>query len=865
MKKDSIFGIERDQLKDLLSLGHEKPDPASSTDTLLEQPGSWVGSYKLLEVLGEGGMGVVYLAEQTRPIRRRVALKVIKPGMDSKKVVSRFEAERQVLALLAHANIAQVLDAGTTELGRPYFVMEYVKGPPITHYCDRHTLPIEARLRLFAQVCHAVHHAHRRGIIHRDIKPSNILVSEQDDRSVPKIIDFGVAKAMALPLTERTLFTEQGKLFGTPEYMSPEQADQSHADVDTRSDVYALGVLLYELLVGALPFSSEDLRKHGLRHISRMIRETDPQTPSTRLTKLGDQALDISRNRQTELTALVRHLHRELEWIPLKAMHKERKERYQSAAELADDVENYLQGAALMAGPPSALYRLKKLIRRHAGWVAAVVTVLVVLTAGIVASTLFALRAEQNRAEAQAIADFLIGDVFQGVSYADAQRSDLSYIFDVATESLKDKFEDQPLVEARIRGTLGWTYREFDKPEQALQQLERADQIYLEEFGPEDEATIGTRNLMGWVYRDLDRIGDAERIWTEQLQIAQRVHGPGHDLATDNMNSLGCIYSLRGEYDKAENIFRKAHDFNARVHGDRHFHLFVSLNLGGVLRNLGRYKKAEQLQLEALNIARQTWTPEERRHPWGPEDPWTLGYTNGLAETYRKQGRYSEAEELYANTLESLRRLYGHDHSSALATMLRLGILRMDQGKLEEAEQLLADVSKGQQHQYSYGEMSLPPSTLGALAVLRTKQERYAEARELFEKVLDTRQGKLDDDHPAILTTRHEFGVLCREQGSYEEAETFLTQAMEGRSVKLGPDHPDTLKSRHELALLYMKQTQYDRAEPLLLQALEDMRIKLGDRHPRTLQAWHNLIDLYDNSQEPEQANQWRAILPVTM
>jgi len=480
MQEESVFGLGPEQLDRLMSLGADDEPAetekcrgvnatgasgdsldadeksrssaaAASLSAIVEQPGGWIGPYRLLEVLGEGGMGIVYLAEQTHPIRRQVALKVIKPGMDSKKVVGRFEAERQVLALLAHSNIAQVLDAGTTELGRPYFVMEYVNGHPITDYCDQHKLPIEARLRLFREVCHAVHHAHQKGIIHRDIKPSNIMVSEQDGHSVPKIIDFGVAKAIAQPLTERTLFTEQGQLFGTPEYMSPEQADLANEDVDTRSDVYALGVLLYELLVGALPFASEDLRKDGISHICSVIRETDPQTPSTRLTKLGDEAIKIASNRQTEVNALARHLHRELEWIPLKAMRKQRAERYQSAAELADDVENYLQGAALIAGPPGAVYHLKKFMRRHTRLVAAVVTVLVVLAAGIVASTLFALRAERNLAEAQAIADFLIEDVFEGLSYSDAQQSDLSYVFDVATESLKDKFKGQPLIEARMR------------------------------------------------------------------------------------------------------------------------------------------------------------------------------------------------------------------------------------------------------------------------------------------------------------------------------------------------------------------------------------------------------------------------------
>ncbi|MHC4146422.1 MAG: serine/threonine protein kinase, partial [Planctomycetota bacterium] len=390
MGKRSIFGLEPDQLDELLSVvtggfneseldkaessspdhgeQSEKSQLAGTTASLqgsMEKPGGRIGRYELLSVLGEGGMGIVYLAEQKHHIRRQVALKVIKPGMDSKRVIARFEAERQALALLDHPNIAHVHDAGTTEAGRPYFVMEFVKGLSITEHCDRHKLTVEDRLSLFRQVCLAVHHAHQKGIIHRDIKPSNILVSLQDDQVVPKIIDFGVAKALSQPLTERTLLTEQGQLFGTPEYMSPEQADMANEDIDTRSDIYSLGVLLYVLLTGALPFDSKILREGGVEHIRHVIRETDPKTPSTRLTSLGEEAKKVAESRRTEIATLAKKLHKELEWIPLKAMRKERAERYRSASEFADDIENYLNGAPLIAGSLSTVYRLKKLVRRN--------------------------------------------------------------------------------------------------------------------------------------------------------------------------------------------------------------------------------------------------------------------------------------------------------------------------------------------------------------------------------------------------------------------------------------------------------------------------------------------------------------------
>ncbi|MHC4309818.1 MAG: protein kinase domain-containing protein [Planctomycetota bacterium] len=405
MDNKSAFGAEPERIDRLLSFGLEdsgsedKAEQKASVDFFTEAPGSWVGRYKLLSVLGEGGMGIVYLAEQERPIKRQVALKVIKPGMDSKRVIARFEAERQALALLDHPNVAHVLDAGTTEHGRPYFVMEYVKGLPITDHCDKKELTIKDRLDLFLQVCNAVHHAHQKGIIHRDIKPSNILISTQDDQIVPKIIDFGVAKATAQNLTERTLYTEQGQLFGTPEYMSPEQADMANDDIDTRTDIYSLGVLLYILLTGALPFDSEILRAGGIDNVRGIICKENPRSPSTRLLSLGPKAEIVAQQRQTGVTSLARRLHRELEWIPLKAMRQDRTRRYRSAAEFADDIENYLKGIPLIAGPESVTYRIRKFARRYRIPVIATVAVAAVLLLATVISTVL-YNLASDRAEA---------------------------------------------------------------------------------------------------------------------------------------------------------------------------------------------------------------------------------------------------------------------------------------------------------------------------------------------------------------------------------------------------------------------------------------------------------------------------------
>jgi len=405
MGHKSTFGAEPEGLDRLIAMGLEQSGRegqdavTASWDELLARPGGQIGRYKLLHVLGEGGMGIVYLAKQERPIRRQVALKIIKPGMDSKRVIARFEAERQALALLDHPNIAHVHDAGTTDSGRPYFVMEYVKGLPITEHCDQHKLSIDDRLGLFLNVCYAVQHAHQKGIIHRDIKPSNILVSVQGDQAVPKMIDFGVARALSQPLTERTLYTEQGQLVGTPEYMSPEQTDAASQDIDTRSDVYSLGVLLYVLLTGVLPFDPKMLREGGIDELRNLIRQTDPKTPSTCLSRLGEEAQDVADKRGTDAPTLAKRLRKELEWIPLKAMRKEPLRRYQSASELAGDVQNYLRGVPLLAGPESSLYRIKKSVTRHWVPLTATAAVIAALMIGLIVSTAMYFRAEQERTE----------------------------------------------------------------------------------------------------------------------------------------------------------------------------------------------------------------------------------------------------------------------------------------------------------------------------------------------------------------------------------------------------------------------------------------------------------------------------------
>src|SRR2546425_3411062 len=364
--------------------------------------GDRIGRYKLLQPVGEGGCGVVYMAEQTEPVRRRVALKVIKLGMDTKQVIARFEAERQALALMDHPNIAKVLDAGATEAGRPYFVMELVRGIKITEFCDEKSVPTADRLRLFTQVCQAIQHAHQKGLIHRDIKPSNILVTVNDGVPVPKIIDFGIAKATAGPLTDKTFFTAFEQFIGTPAYMSPEQAEMTSLDIDTRTDIYSLGVLLYELLTGRPPFDPSELLQSGLDEMRRTIREKEPDRPSTRLSTMAEGELTtVAKHRHTEAPRLIHLVRGDLDWIVMKCLEKDRARRYETANGLASDIQRHLNNEPVVARPPSTLYRIEKLVRRNRLAFTAAALVALALVLGIVASTWQAIRATRFRQQAQ--------------------------------------------------------------------------------------------------------------------------------------------------------------------------------------------------------------------------------------------------------------------------------------------------------------------------------------------------------------------------------------------------------------------------------------------------------------------------------
>ncbi|MEM7755845.1 MAG: serine/threonine-protein kinase, partial [Planctomycetota bacterium] len=513
--------------------------------------GDQIGPYRLLEVVGYGGFGVVYLAEQRVPIRRRVAVKVIKPGMDSSSVLARFEAERNALSVMDHPNIARVLDGGTTKQARPYFVMEYVPGESIAAYCQRKRLSLRERLELFGQVCQAVQHAHTKGVIHRDLKPSNILVREQDDAPVVKVIDFGVAKALDQRLSEHTLFTAQGHIVGTPEYMAPEQAEGSGQDIDTRADVYSLGVVLYELLTGERPF---DLTDVAWSELTRVLSEVEPPRPSTRILQAMETVADADRS---EARSTARALRNDLDWVVMKCLEKDRSRRYQTAAAVADDLERFLAGEPLQAGPPTTAYRLSKFARKHRGPIGVVAMFAIVVAAMTVTSVLGWSRAATNAKQAELARDyeanlrtFLVHGVLDAAD-TDRLGPEVTVIDAVlAAIAMIESNEFEPATEAGIRELLARVLFNAGRDREGLQQARLADDRYTASSIESDEAYFNRLTIAAALSR-FGRHDEAEAVFAELVPDAERRFGAMHGFTLAVRGQRATDHSRTGDYRSA--------------------------------------------------------------------------------------------------------------------------------------------------------------------------------------------------------------------------------------------------------------------------------------------------------------------------
>jgi serine/threonine protein kinase len=556
-------------------------DANSTRDLGGETVGDVIGPYKLLQLIGEGGMGAVFFAEQTRPVQRKVALKIIKPGMDSRQVIARFEAERQALALMDHPNIAKVLDAGCTTTGRPYFVMEMVKGTPITTYCDEQRLPLSRRLELFISLCQAIQHAHQKGIIHRDIKPSNVLVAPYDGKPVVKVIDFGIAKAMGPKLTEKTLFTEFGAVVGTLQYMSPEQAELNNLDIDTRSDIYSLGVLLYELLTGTTPLDPKQMQDVAFAAILKHIQEQEPPRPSVRLSALKESLPSISALRQTEPGKLTRLVRGDLDWIVMKALAKERERRYGTASGLAADVERFQRVEPIEARPPSVGYRLRKYVRRHKDGVKA--TAAICLVAGFVALAAYSMIRTQDKAseedselrmENMELLNFLEFQVLRGPELQNPNRT-LREALDQASENVAVYCHDHPRPEARARQILGVAYMDMGADRPAEIQLTKAVQLYRQ---------------------------------VRDLRLGSRLFDEGNYLST--MSSLASLDAWQKRFDEEEPLRVEVVEYY-RHQSSKSARIILGKNsacalfcLGNCYRHQARWQQAEALFAEAIQECR---------------------------------------------------------------------------------------------------------------------------------------------------------------------------------------------------------------------------------------------------------------------
>jgi serine/threonine protein kinase/tetratricopeptide (TPR) repeat protein len=665
---------------------------AQSPPAFSEQPGTRIGHYKLLEQIGEGGFGIVWMAEQEEPVRRRVALKIIKLGMDTREVVARFEAERQALSMMEHPNIACVFDGGATATGRPYFVMELVKGVPITNYCDVNRLTTKERLELFMEVCHAVQHAHQKGVIHRDLKPSNILVTVKDDRAVPKVIDFGIAKATQATLTARTLFTGLNQRIGTPDYMSPEQAGLGSLDVDTRSDIYSLGVLLYELLTGRPPFDPETLLAAGYDAVMRVIREEEPPKPSTRLSTLTEEELAaVAAKRGAEPAKLNRSVRGDLDWIVMKALEKDRTRRYDTANGFADDLRRHLDNEVVLARPPSTAYRMKKAWRRNKVWLSAAAVVFAALFLGVALSTWQAVRAtqaealaKQRLAESEAIAEFLTS-TFQSPDPArDGRTITVAEMLDTAAKKLDTGLANQPGRRAQLQAAIGSTYQALGLARDAIPLQEKVLDYHRAASGPEHPETLEAMLNLADSYADAGRRDEALKLREEVLPLMRKVLGPEHPDTLAAMANLANSYADAGRRDEAlklrENVLPLLREVRGPEHSDT---LGAMTNLAISLGAGGRLDEAIELQEDSLAIKRRVLPPN---HPYLAT---ALGH---MAHLYNQAGRRDEAIKLGEETLELRRTVLGQKHPDTLGAMGRLAVFYSAADRRDTALKMLEEV-----------------------------------------------------------------------------------------------------------------------------------------------------------------------------
>jgi serine/threonine protein kinase/tetratricopeptide (TPR) repeat protein len=769
---------------------------------LTETVGDRIGHYKLLQQIGEGGCGVVYMAEQEEPVRRQVALKVIKLGMDTKSVIARFEAERQALAMMDHPNIAKVLDAGATDKGRPYFVMELVRGVKITDYCDKNNLPTRERLLLFVQVCQAIQHAHQKGIIHRDIKPSNILVTLRDGVPVPKVIDFGIAKATTEQrLTDKTLFTAFEQFIGTPTYMSPEQAEMSELGIDTRSDIYSLGVLLYELLTGQTPFDSNVLLQAGLAEIRRIIREEEPARPSTRLsTMLAGDLTTAAQHRQAQPAKLRGLIRGDLDWIVMKCLEKDRARRYETANGLGMDIQRHLQNEPVTAVGPGVSYRLRKFVRRHRRGVMAASLALLLLIAGTIGTTwgwVQTLRQKQEAERQSEIARqttaFLTG-MFESIDPEEAKLHEITVreILDRASGQISAAFPNQPMTEAPIRETMRDIYDKLGRDDLALSQAEAAKRLVQSAQGDKDTPEKAESLHDDAVCLDaLGRSTEALPMHEASLAMCQRMYkGDHHDVATC-LNDLGLCLNDLDRYREALPDFEAALAMRLRMDKGDNLEVAESLNnLALCLEGLGHPDEALPRIQASVAMSGRLYKGDNPRLALG---------LNNVAYCLGNLGRWPEALQKQEEALAMARRFYQGDHPNVAFDLNNVAYCLSTLGRTDEALPKAEEALAMRQRLYK-GDHPAVAQSMSVVAYTLNALGRPAEALQECEEALAMYQRIYHGDDPNVAGAISDVGGCLNSLGRANEALPKLEEALAMRRRLNQGDHPDVAASLINLA-----------------------------------------------------------------
>jgi tetratricopeptide (TPR) repeat protein/predicted Ser/Thr protein kinase len=771
------------------------------TDSLIP---ARLGPYRVLHLLGEGGMGAVYKVEQDHP-HRIVALKVIRPGLATSELLRRFERESEVLARLHHPGIAQIYEAGTADAGyglQPYFAMEFIRGETLREYSRSHNLDSRARLELMARVCDAVEHAHQRGVIHRDLKPGNILV---DETGQPKILDFGVARITDSD-AHSTKQTEMGELIGTLAYMSPEQVLADPLELDTRSDVYTLGVILYELLAGRLPYEMNT----NVLAAARAIREDEP----------------------SRLSSISRAYRGDVETIVAKALEKDKSRRYSSAAALAADVRRYLTDLPITARPASATYQLRKFARRHKALVTATFVVMTALVGGLFVSARAAVRARQAEQAAEAVSDFLQNDVLAQASAATQSGPNakpdpdvkVRTALDRAAARISGRFAHQPEIEGAVRYTIGRTYLDLGMYPEGRTQFERALKVQRQTLGAENATTLRTMGRLGRTAELQGNYPEAETLFTQALAIQRRLLGAEDPDTLYSENNLAEVYFQQGKYAEAEALNAKVLATQRRVFGTEHPSTLATMNsLANAYDLQGKHAEAEALHAQALELQRKVL---------GPEHPDTLITMDNLASDYNSVGKYAQAAALYRQALDIQRRVLGPEHPDVAMTIGNLGHSLAAQGDYSRAEALFRQALEINTRAFGAENFSTLIS-MESLASACALNGKPTESEALFDKTLDISTRVLGPEHPMTLATLADSASLYEQRTEYALAEPRAIKALEGRRKAYGSDNDATMSSAGDLALLYVSEGKLADAESLALESLEFARKKQPDEWQR--------------------------------